>query len=190
MKKITVILGVILVFTWALVGCSESETPTNDPIQETTQEATETEETTETESVTELAPETYVFEIDGTVIQMHESAAPVLEALGKETSYFEAESCAFQGLDRMYGYGSYEVVTYERDGDEYVLSVVLYDDTVKTQEGLRLFENRDRVLEIYGEPDLGNDRLMVYEDEITVLSIVLDDAGQVISIEYNAVVGE
>ena len=44
---------------------------------------------------------------------MHKEAASVLNVLGEPLTYLEAPSCAFQGTDRIYGFGSYEITTYE-----------------------------------------------------------------------------
>ena len=54
---------------------------------------------------------------------MHKEAASVLNVLGEPLTYLEAPSCAFQGTDRIYGFGSYEITTYEKDGKEYIYDI-------------------------------------------------------------------
>ena len=186
MKKTMGLMMVSLMF--ALTACAQNDSNEGLPVAQPIEA-----ETAQTQTESDLIvseDETFVFEVGDVRIKMHEKSNPILEALGDEDTFFEAESCAFQGKDRMYGYGSYEVITYELEGEEYVLGVVLYDDTVKTKEGLRLFEDKEKVLSLYGTPQSGNDKLLVYEDEITSISFVLNDANQVVSIEYNAVIGD
>ena len=42
-------------------------------------------------------------------------------------SYFEAPSCAFDGIDKTYTYAGFELLTYPKDDKDYVSSVVLKD---------------------------------------------------------------
>ena len=48
----------------------------------------------------------FLFTYNGCTIAMNGAAAPVIAALGEPESYTEAASCAFDGLDKTYGYGS------------------------------------------------------------------------------------
>lgn len=65
---------------------------------------------------------------------MNEKAAPILEKLGEPMEYFEAESCAFEGLDKIYTYSGFELHTYEMKGTDYVASVMFLDDSVSTKK--------------------------------------------------------
>ena len=58
----------------------------------------------------------YVFTTgDGVTVSVDEDMAQVLTDLGEAQSYFEAESCAFEGLDKTYTYPGF-VITTRPDG--------------------------------------------------------------------------
>ena len=80
----------------------------------------------------------YTFTSGSTVIAMNEDASAVVEELGEADDYFESESCAFEGLDKVYSYPGFQLNTYPVDDKDYVLSVVFMDDTVSTDEGISI----------------------------------------------------
>ncbi len=130
-------------------------------------------------------PKEFVFETGGKTVRIDEDMADVLADLGKEKSYFEAASCAFEGLDKTYTYSGFAITT-RPDGDkDYVQSILLSDDSVTTPEGLYIGCSKDDVLKMYG--DGGEETLggITYTLGGTVLSIVFDK-DTVISIEYLA----
>ena len=88
----------------------------------------------------------YVFALDGVEVAVNADMAPLAEALGEPSDYFESESCAFQGLDKVYTYGGVIIRTYPQDGKDYVLSVELKDDAVPTREGIYIGADREAVL--------------------------------------------
>ena len=57
----------------------------------------------------------FVFTSGDTKVVMNAKAADILESLGKETDYFEAESCAFKGIDKTYTYPGFRLYTYPVD---------------------------------------------------------------------------
>ena len=95
MKKILT----VLLFALVLTGCgSESENKSETtPVEQNTP----VQENTENKEVTDATePKGYVFEYNGVKIGMDMEAAPIIAALGEPSSYFEAPSCAFEGLDK------------------------------------------------------------------------------------------
>ncbi len=76
----------------------------------------------------------YAFIYNGVSVTMDADAAPIIEKLGEPASYFEAASCAFEGLDKMYTYSGFEIDTYPVGDKDYVSSVILKDDSVSTAE--------------------------------------------------------
>ena len=54
--------------------------------------------------------------------------------LGEPMHYFEAPSCAFEGMDKIYSYSGFEFTTYTKDNVDYIASIVFLDDTVTTRE--------------------------------------------------------
>lgn len=119
----------IVVSLILLVGCSKSETPS-------------TEETA-----------AFPFVYDGMTIQTGSKAAPVTDALDasdKRLNYFEAPSCAFEGVDKIFYYTGFEIYTYPVDGVDYISSISLVDDSVSTKKGIYLGVGLDKIVEAYG----------------------------------------
>ncbi|HZX21347.1 MAG TPA: hypothetical protein VFF25_03035 [Clostridia bacterium] len=128
----------------------------------------------------------YVFEHNGIIIAMNEKAAPIVERLGEPTEYFEAESCAFEGLDKIYTYGGFELHTYEMNGIDYVASVMFLDDSVATRKGVYLYCDLDDVLSMYGSDYTKNLGLYTYKLDKSKISFLIEN-DKVVSIEYIAV---
>ncbi len=76
----------------------------------------------------------FVFVYGDTEIQMGHLMSEYLDALGEPISYFEAASCAFDGLDKMYSYNSFQITTYPVGDKDYVGSITFLDDMIETKE--------------------------------------------------------
>ena len=109
----------------------------------------------------------------------------VLAALGEPQSYFEAESCAFEGLDKTYTYSGFVITTRPEGEKDYVNSILLTDDSVTTPEGIFIGSSGDDVIAAYGQSPAGFATLLTYTKNGTVLNFVLSE-DKVISIEYLA----
>lgn len=119
-------------------------------------------------------------------LPMNADFEPLLAFLGEPDSYFEAASCAFDGLDKTYTYAGLEIVTYP-DGDvDRVSSVRILDNSVSTPEGVTVGASPEDVTAAYGEDydELGMQ--YAYEDGDAILS-VLFDGGAAVSVEYTAI---
>ena len=115
-------------------------------------------------------------------VKIDADMADVLAALGEPQSYFEAASCAFEGLDKTYTYTGFTVTT-RPDGDkDYVNSILLTDDSVTTPEGVYIGAPAEDVLAAYGEGG-SSDAVLSYVIGNTALNFIMQD-GAVISIEY------
>lgn len=120
---------------------------------------------------------------DGVEVAVNEDMADVLAELGQEQSYFEAESCAFEGLDKTYTYPGF-VITTRPDGDkDYVNSIRLTDDTVSTGEGVYIGSSEADVTTAYGEGGGDSEGALTYTAGDVTLNFILED-GVVSSIEY------
>lgn len=130
----------------------------------------------------------YIFEVNGVKVGMDMEADPIIKALGEPTNYFEAASCAFEGLDKMYGYGSYEVDTYELDKKDYISGVIFKDDMVSTKEGISIGNTKDDMIKAYGEGFKEEQGMLVYEKEGTKIKFVLDENNEITSITYSSTI--
>ncbi len=125
----------------------------------------------------------YVFKYNGVNISVDVSADPVIEKLGEPKSYFEADSCAFQGKDKTYVYNGFEITTYEQEGKDYIASVYLKDDTVATPEGLSLFQKKEDMTKVYGDGYKENAGMYEYtKDRMKLLILIKND--EITSIQY------
>ncbi len=116
-------------------------------------------------------------------VKIDADMADVLAALGEPLKYFEAASCAFEGLDKTYTYAGYTVLTRPDGKKDYVNSIELTDDSVQTPEGAYIGMTIEAVKNIYGNPSEETTTLLSYTDGNATLSFVLKD-GKVISIQY------
>ena len=92
----------------------------------------------------------YFFEYNGVKIGIDDLSEPILKALGEPMHYFEAPSCAFQGMDKIYSYNSFEFQTYTEDGKDYIYSIHFLDDSVTTYEGIGLNASLEDIVDAYG----------------------------------------
>ena len=125
------------------------------------------------------AADAYVFTYNGVQIRMN--------ALGDDYTYFEAPSCAFEGLDKVYTYNSIVVRSYTRDGADYIAAVELKDDTVATAEGIRIGSTEDEVRAAYGEEGTPGTAGIEYTLGDSFISFIFEN-GKVTAITYTAIV--
>ena len=130
-------------------------------------------------------PAGFLFAVKGLTIQMGEAAAPVVGALGEPVNYFEAPSCAFDGIDRIYCYSGFELFTYPVDGEDFISSINLTDDSVATREGVYLGMSLRNMIDAYGEEyeqDFGQYTYTL--DDSTLSFLIEDDTIVVITYKY------
>ena len=173
MKKLFVILlAAMLLFT----ACGGSDTPAT-----TTAGESKEAETKQSGDTAE-----FVFTVKGVEVAMNAEAAPIIEKLGGNPTYFESESCAFKGLDKQYDYGSYVIYTYPLNDVDYILSVELKDDTVESEGGLCIGSSQDDVLKVLSYPDSQTNVAYMYTRGKCQLQFIFQDKA-VTSIQYTAV---
>lgn len=130
--------------------------------------------------------EDFSFHYNNLEIRLNADVSPVINALGEPTSYTEEPSCAFDGLDKTYFYGSFYLSTYPLDGEDYVYSIWFADDTVATPEGIRIGMSQPEVEAICGTDSVNGTNVYVLTKGDTKLTILLTD-GAVSSIQYSLV---
>ncbi len=128
----------------------------------------------------------YVFTYREVNIQMHAEAAPIVAALGEPKSYTEETSCAFDGLDKTYYYGSFYLQTYPLNGVDYVYSLWIVDDSVTTPEGLYIGAPQAQVEQVLGADSFNGSNAYTLTKDSGRLTIILTD-GVVSSIQYDAI---
>lgn len=126
----------------------------------------------------------YVFETNGLTISVDTKIENYTAKLGEpKGGYYEAKSCAFEGLDKFWYYDGFTLQAYQKNGEDMLYSVTFDDDTVKTKEGVKLGDSKDKVISAYGSSYKQNGTVYGYESGNMTLEItVKDDA--VIGIAY------
>ncbi len=127
--------------------------------------------------------EAYYFEYNGIRIEIDAELSAVKAQLGEPNFFFEAESCAFEGKDRIYTYNGFELYTYTSGETEYIFSILFIDDSGKTPEGIGLGSSFEDMTAAYGENHTKEFEQYTYFKGNTKLSFLFED-GEVISVEY------
>lgn len=136
----------------------------------------------------ENAGEPYYFEANGVKFTADTDSRIFLDACGEAKHYYEAKSCAFEGMDKVYTYDSYEITTYPKGDDDYISSIVLKDDTVTTAEGIYISSPKEKVLSTYGDQYIERSGAYVYSSGGMELRFIFDSNDACISIEYASTV--
>lgn len=142
-----------------------------------------------TTSVNGTEKEKYFFEYNGQEIKINAPVAPITEVIGEPIHFFEAQSCAFEGMDRVYTYSGFDLQTYTIDNKEFVFSVSFLDDTVATREGISIGASLEDVTKAYGSDFEKSFNQYNYIENESKLSFIIEN-DEVVSIEYALVIGD
>jgi len=125
----------------------------------------------------------FVFTYNGVSMGADLDFNTVYDALGKETTYFEAPSCAFEGIDKVYTYNHFEVDTYPDGEMDRIQYIFLLDDIVSTEEGACIGMSAQEITDIYGACDDESNGSLTYTKEGMKLTFVIE-GDSVTSIQY------
>ena len=179
----------ILVLTFALtcVLCAcggESSKKIEGEVNTASEQTQEAESTVEEDGASGYKGYAYIQ--DDVVVEIDADAAPIIEQLGEPLSYFEAPSCAFDGVDKIYTYSSFEIDTYPLEGKDFVSTITFKDDSITTPEGVGIGDAADKVKEVYGDCTEEGGMLVYEKDDMKLCFIVKD--GAVVSVEYQSTI--
>ena len=105
------------------------------------------------------------------------------KALGEPMKYTESASCAFDGLDKSYYYGSFYLETYPQGDKDFVYGWWFADDSVSTPEGIYIGAAQADVEKAYGAENFNGTNAFSVKKGNGTLTIILDK-GLVTSIQY------
>ncbi|MGN0341376.1 MAG: hypothetical protein ACI4DO_01140 [Roseburia sp.] len=168
MKK-KIVLALSLVLCLGLCACGS-----NDASGNASNSGSTTQESSNDGADNSDAEETYQVSYNGAELFVNENMADVLDVLGEPNSYFESESCAFQGMDKVYNYGSVVINTYPDGDKDFILTIELKDDMVETGEGIAIGSTKDEVQAAYGEADQENSTSLSYVKGSCTLAFIFD----------------
>lgn len=158
-----------LILSALLVGCSKNNN---------------TGSTTDNNTADTVETAGYEFDYQGITMHMNDKADTAIDALGKPMDYFEAPSCAFQGLDKIYYYSGFDLSTYPGTDGDYISAIDFSDDSVSTKEGIYIGISRDKVIEAYGKDYTEESGSLIYTKGKTKLTFLME--GDVVtSINYD-----
>ena len=103
--------------------------------------------------------------------------------LPEPESVTQIPSCANQGTDNVYNFGTVEVTAFQTDAGEIIYSIYILDANTPTDLGLYLGDGQETVEELYGTDYTTLDGQLVYAVGNSSLVILLDN-DQVLSIDH------
>lgn len=185
MKKF---IGILLAAAMTLMtGCGDSENVISGDVKDASggsQQGAGNTAGTQTGGEAQGAAKGYVFRYNGVTVSVDEDMAAVLEGLGEPaTPPFEAPSCAFEGLDKTYTYGSFVIETYPQGEKDYVSTITLKDDAVSTAENIYIGSSLADVTNAYGTDYTEQGSMLVYHKDGMKLCILMEN-DVVTSIQY------
>lgn len=169
MKKIALML-MICMMTLTAVGCGGGSDPSSGSSDQGGQSSSD--------------EKGYTFTYNDVEIYIDEDAAAVIDGLGDYKDYSESATCAFEGMDKQYFYGSFYVTTGTLDAREFISGFWFVDDTVETDEGLCIGDDEDKVKQLYGEDGYNGSNAYIYTKGLCELTIIVED-GSVSSVLYS-----
>jgi len=128
-------------------------------------------------------PAEFYFIYNGVEVRMGEPALPIIEKLGPYQEYFESPSCAFDGIDKSWYYSGFIVHAYPYEGDDFILSVCLTDDSSGTDTQIYIGNTYEDMVAAYGSGYEQNQDQYLYRLGGTSLSFIIS-GGFIASITY------
>jgi hypothetical protein len=117
---------------------------------------------------------------------MNEDINDVFADIGEPRKTFEAPSCAFDGIDKIFSYPGFDLHTYPKGGNDFVHTINFRDDSVATAEGIVLGSGFADMLKAYGDgyaQDLG---MYTYgKGETRLQFLIVDDLVDAIMYLYD-----
>ena len=107
-------------------------------------------------------------------------------ALPEPGSVYQVPSCAIEGTDNLYNYGTFELTAFDDGEKELIYSILLTDPNITTTEGLALGDDVQKMVDLYGEGYTQQGNAYVYTGDAELLYIITQN-DKVASIEYRMI---
>ena len=155
MKKLIAIMLAALMLA-SLTACDGG-----DPVQTTP---------TTTEA---LAEEGFCFTLSGVKLVPCADFDPT--KLPEADSVYEVPSCAIEGTDNVYNYGTVEITAYDDGTGEVIYSIYILDANTSTDEGLYLGDDLAMAESLYGTDYTRDGSQITYRKGNTLLVLLMED---------------
>ena len=156
----------------------EEENAPQDPATESDEHAEET------------RPDSFSLEVNGFLIEMDQDINYVLAALGEPNYQLAVPSCAFDGEDRILRYDnlSIQIHTYPVGDNDFVQTLSLRDDNIRTSEGgIRIGASYEDVVAAYGSDYVKDFNMYTFTRGRTTLEFFIPD-GRVEGITFGLII--
>ena len=134
----------------------------------------------------EPVQDSFSFTYRNTKIALHAPAADVLAGLGDDYAYSQSASCAFEGLDKVYDYGSLCLQTYPIGQKDYIYGWWFEDDLDEeavTAEGIRIGSSQEDAEAAYGADAFNGKNTYEVTKGSGKLTVIVKD-NKVSSVQY------
>lgn len=167
MKKLKITIFCIMAILYILCACEKQSSS----------------EKKEKEEKRTSAQEVYFYQHEDQKIFLGQKIEEAVMVLGESYEYFEAPSCAAQGMDMFYYYQNLTVRANEIEGEKVVTEISFKNDTVATPQGIRISSSYADVVGKYGSEYKTNGTAIEYVTGNVMLVFDMKD-GKVAAIVY------
>lgn len=98
-----------------------------------------------------LTEDDFVLTVNGQKVRFDQPVDDMIAVMGDDYAYSEAISCAYDGMDKTYGYDSIDIYSYPDGPGDYVNEMFIFGVGVETARGICVGSTRDEVIAAYGE---------------------------------------
>lgn len=187
MKKIVIliVLGALL-----LAACTNETSGVATPYAPTAPAQTapttqQPDETTQPKNESNAAP-AFALTVGTFTIRMDQNIQEVLDTMGEPLGVFEAPSCAFDGIDRIFSFPGLQIHTYPLDESDFIHTISIRDDSIMTQNGIYLGNSLDNVLAAYGDNYQQEFGMFTFTKGVTTLQFLIE-YDMVVAITYGLI---
>ena len=143
---------------------------------------------TPTEAPGEEAEAAFALDYYGFTIQMDQNMEEVLGALSEPLGIFEAPSCAFEGIDRIYRFPGMQIHTYPLGEEDFVHTISIRDDSIFIHGDIYMGNSWEDVTAVYGDGYEQDVDMFTYTRGSTTLSFLVEE-GNVTAITFGLIMG-
>ena len=104
-------------------------------------------------------------------------------ALPEANSVTQVPSCANQGTDNVYNYGTLEITAYNDGTNEVIYSIYILDANTPTTEGLYIGDGLAQIEDLYGTGYTREGNQITFQKGKTQLVMILEN-DQILSIDF------
>lgn len=97
-----------------------------------------------------LTEDDFSLTINGGKVYFDQPVEEMILILGEDYAYSEAISCAYDGMDKTYGYESVDIYSYPDGAEDYVNEMLIFSAGIETARGISVGAGRDEVILAYG----------------------------------------